>query len=88
MEGELELLTEKGKADPGDMEIHYQEGTARHPQWIAEDTGMFVYHVQENETFAESYGTSFLRVGECILARIKQADCDNCRIHGTPNVFP
>ncbi len=83
MEGELELLSEKEKQIPGTWKYSIRR-YRRHPQWNAEDTGMFVYHVQENEP-----SKNYMELRFCVLGNAyckdKRMDCDNCRISGTPH---
>ncbi len=80
MEGELELLHEKEKQIPGTWKYGIRR-YRRHPQWTAEDTGMFVYHVQQ-----EDPRMNYMELRFCVLGNAycsdKNMDCDNCRIQG------
>jgi AraC family transcriptional regulator len=78
MEGELELLAEKEKQIQGTWKYAIRR-YRRHPQWNAEDSGMFVYHVQENDS-----SRNYMELRFCVLGnaycRDKNMDSDSCRI--------
>lgn len=82
MEGELELLAEKEKQIPGTWKYTIRR-FKRHPQWTAEDTGMFQYHVQEGNP-----SQNYMELRFCVLGnaycRDKNMDCDSCRINQSP----
>src|SRR4029079_5019618 len=83
MEGELELLHEKEKQIPGTWKYAIRR-YRRHPQWNAEDTGMFVYHVQESNPVMNYMELRFCVLGNA-YCRDKNMYCDTCRINGRPD---
>ncbi len=91
MAEELELLHEKEKLIPGTWSYQIRR-YKRHTYWNAEDTGIFVYHVEPDMP-----ANSYMELRFCVMGNgyctDKAMDCDQCRMtssrhceHKTPTV--
>lgn len=91
MAEELELLHEKEKLIPGTWSYQIRR-YKRHTYWNAEDTGIFVYHVEPDRP-----ANSYMELRFCVMGNgyctDKAMDCDQCRMtssrhceHKTPTV--
>jgi AraC-like DNA-binding protein len=92
IEPSMDLLYEKEQHIPGSIQYNIRRYYAQHP-WVAEDTGMMVYHYNTKKP-AENYmelrycitGNRYCEERSC--AQCDQLPTDNCRgKHQTVDVF-
>src|SRR5690348_7619921 len=92
IEPSMDLLHEKEQHIPGSVQYHIRRYYAQHP-WVAEDTGMMVYHYNEKKP-AENYlelrycttGNRYCEERSC--AHCEQLPTANCNgKHQTVDVF-
>jgi AraC-like DNA-binding protein len=80
---DLELLFTKEKQIPGTWNYQIRR-YKRHPYWNAEDTGMFIYHVNQQEPARNHMELRFCVLGNAYCSE-KQIECDNCRLSASRN---
>jgi AraC family transcriptional regulator len=88
---DLELLHQKEKQIPGTWSYQIQR-YRRHSFWNAEDTGVFVYHMEPDQPERNYMELRFCVMGNGYCVE-KEMDCDHCRMsrsmhceHKTPTV--
>src|ERR1700741_1494797 len=74
IEPSMDLLYEKGQQIPGSIQYNIRRYYAQHP-WVAEDTGMLVYHYNTKQP-AENY----LELRYCITGNryCEEKSCAQC----------
>ena len=79
MQEQLTLLHEKEQQVPGTVRYAIKR-YRRNLQWNIEDTGMLVYHVEQDDS-KENYLELKFCISGNIYCRQKNAECDKCKIN-------
>jgi AraC-like DNA-binding protein len=81
MQGDLELLQEISRQVPGSVKYSISR-FKKHPQWAIEDTGVLVYHYENNNP-----SQNYLELKFCVSGNIycqqKQTECDYCNLNSS-----